>query len=118
MAGPVLARRYAVPSALILGVETYDVRDNASVERQGITVDVLDRVLGGVIVGIALLIGCAAPDFDLLRRLDFVSAGVEVAGRDTRLGETVVIAAAVERHVLRRFTGSLDGVVKGAFYPG
>ena len=60
MAGTVVAGRDSVPSALILGVQTYDVPDDAAIERQRVAVDVLDRVIGGVVVGVALLIGGSA----------------------------------------------------------
>src|ERR1044072_8334045 len=97
MAGAVVARRDAVSPALILRVQTYDVPDDTAVERPRFAVDVFDRVLGGGVVGVALLLGGTAPKLDLHRRLDRVGAGVEVAGRDARTGESVVIAAAVER---------------------
>ena len=61
MAGTVVAGRDPVPSALILGVQTYDVPDDAAIERQCVAVDVFDRVIGGVVVGVALLIGGTAP---------------------------------------------------------
>ncbi len=61
-----------------------------------------ERVAEVVVARVQLLAGRAAVDRLLLRRLGLLRAGKNAARRDTQVGESDVIRAAVERDLLRR----------------
>ena len=106
MAGAVVAGRYAVPAALILGIEPYPVRDAATVDFQRRAIDVFQSVGGLVIVGIKRLIGVAAPPLGLRDGLVLLGAGEDAARGDTGQGEAAVVGAAFEVDVFRRLSGT------------